>query len=284
MLSAVLFSAAFVQNVFNSDIPKSLLPAKPAAGQTVVSVNGVAIKTSDVDGLLWEWFKDEALKDLISYQVIKGAAEKDHFSVTDDEVNKELVKQTEMLKSSGQIPNGTTLEQWEAANHLTPSRLFIRMKADMLLKKLALKSFKKDDYVDVATLQIKPVNESQGAIDTAAKAANEAYDRLNKGESWSSVFASYNKDPQVSRGEGKLGWRLVSAFPSIVKTEFETLKTGGVTKPALTANGWQLFRLDRRGKDAAGDNLDELETYIFNISRAKVYQQLMGQAKIERTK
>src|SRR5665213_3264764 len=99
---ALPFVAAALQA---AQIPSAYLPQKPAAETVLAKVNGVPIRESDVDRLLWDYSGYEITQDLISYQLVRQEAAKMKVSVTQAEVQKaydEMVVQEKARLSPGQ--------------------------------------------------------------------------------------------------------------------------------------------------------------------------------------
>ena len=233
-----------------SDIPGKYLVPAPKPTEVVAKVDGVEIKASDVQDLLWQWRGQEAVADMISYQVIKNAATKETVSVPDAEVEKAMGEQ--LAQFTPEMLQGKTVDQYLLEQGFTKSRLWIRIKTELLLNKIVAKDFKPEDYVKISTIVVRPESTSTKALTDAAKKADLFYDMLGKGDSWEKVLNLSTTDPRTLESKGLVGWRRMDAFPAIVQTEFKTLKAGQSTKPTQTSNGFQIFRIEAYGKDAKG--------------------------------
>lgn len=262
------------------DIPKSLIKAVPAANQTLARVNGVEIKMTDVEPLLWEWRKNDALNDLITYQIVKDAAAKQGVSVTDEVAQSETKKL--MAGIAETLPQGQTIEQAMDQEGTAPSRLYIRVKTELLLRGIVLKGFVHADYVKISTIVFKPATASAEDVKVAVEKAQKAYTRLTGGESWDDVLISVTDDPRAKQALGNVGWRSKKLFPESVQAELDKVKKGGYTKPAQTSNGIQIFRVDAMGSSATAVEKQELEESYFAAQRQGMMSKLRGEAKVEK--
>jgi parvulin-like peptidyl-prolyl isomerase len=262
------------------DVPKPLLKTVPAVNQTMAKVNGVEIKMADVEVLLWEWRKNDVLNDLITYQIVKDAAAKESVKVTDDEAQAETKR---LIDGIGQtLPAGQTIEQAMEQEGTAPSRLYIRVKTEMLLRKLILKDFAPADYVKISTIVFKPASTSTEDIKVATDRAQRAYLRLKGGEAWDEVLLSVTDDPRARAALGSVGWRAKRLFPEATQAEMAKLTKGGITQPSTTANGIQIFRIDALGSSATAEEKLELEESYFAGQRQSTMTKLRAEAKVER--
>jgi parvulin-like peptidyl-prolyl isomerase len=277
VLSAALAVASFL---VQADIPAKYLTPAPKPAQVVAKVDGVEIKASDVSDLLWQWRSQEALADLISYQVIKNAAQKENVAVADAEVQKEVDLQ--LGQFTPQILQGKTVEQYLLDQGFTPSRIWLRVKTELLLNEIAAKDFKATEYVKVSTIVVRPESTSTKALTDAAKKADLFYDMLAKGDAWEKVLNLSTTDMRTQETKGLVGWRKLDAFPTMVQDEMKAGKTGNITKPVQTANGFQIFRVEVYGKDAKDRDLEEAKLTHVAAVKSAVANRIRSEAKIER--
>lgn len=276
-LSLCLSIAAFSAQI---DVPAKYLTPAPTANKVVAKVDGVDIKASDVEALLWQWRGQEATVDLISYQVIKNASVKEQVAIDDTEVQKALDAQLAQLTPD--ILQGKTVDEYLLTQGFTKSRLWIRIKTELLLNKIAAKDFKAEDYVKISTVMIKPENTSTKALTDAAKKMDVFYDMLKKGDEWEKVLSLSTSDQSTLAAKGLVGWRRVDALPAMVRQELATLKNGDVTKPVQTQNGFQIFRIEMLGKDAKGEDLLSAEGIHIASNKNAVAKRIHSAAKIEK--
>ncbi len=277
LLSAIFAIGGFL---LQADVPAKYAKPAPKPTQVVAKVDGVDIKASDVSDLLWEWRSQETLADIISYQVIKNAAVKQQVTTTDAEVQKFLDEQIAQLTPT--LPAGKTVDQYLMEQGFTMSRMWLRVKTEVLLNKIALKDLKPLEYVKVSTIVVRPVSTSTTALTEAAKKADSFYEMLSKGEKWETVLGYSTSDPSTLESKGLVGWRLLSAFPELVQEEFKAQKLGAMTKPVQTNNGFQIFRIDGFGKDAKGKDLTDLENTHINSRKTTIANKIRSESKIER--
>jgi len=277
VLSFLIAVASFLSQ---ADVPAKYVKPAPKPADVVAKVDGVEIKASDVEDMLWQWRGHEALADLISYQVIKNAAAKEQVNVTEAEVQKALDDQLAQLTPEAR--QGKSLEQYLMEQGFTVSRLWIRIKTELLLNKIAAKDFKPAEYVKVSTIVVRPESTSTKALTDAAKKADLFYDMLSKGDGWDKVLNMSTVDPRTLESKGLVGWRRIDAFPKLVQDEFKTLKTGGLTKPTQTSNGFQIFKVDLFGKVAKGKELTDAESIHINSNKNAVANKIRAASKIEK--
>lgn len=277
LVSAFLAVMGFLAQ---SEIPAKYFTPAPQPNMVVAKVDGVEIKASDVTDLLWQWRGQEAVADLISYQVIKNAAVKEQVTVTEAEVQKTLDAQ--LAQFTPDVLQGKTVDQYLQEQGFTRSRIWIRIKTELLLNKIAAKDFVPAQYVKVSTIVVKPESTSTKALTDAAKKADLFYDKLTKGESWDVVLNLSSTDPQIQQTKGMVGWRRIDAFPALVQEDMKLLKSGGVTKPTQTQNGFQIFKVELFGKDASKVELVQAETVHIASNKGPVAKKIQSAAKIER--
>ncbi len=281
-----------------SEASKGYLPDAPTSSTVLAKVNGVSIKASDVDNLLWDWAGRGILEDLILFQLIKDKADKVKVSVSQEEVQKAFDKQIGEIQK--QVPAGQQLETFIREKGFPKSRLYLHLQADLLMTKIVDQNFKQTDYINVSTLLVVPKSKQQTATtptpgpaptppevtpadkQEAAGKATDIYNRLVKGEDWDKVLQSSEQSPQAVQTHGALGWRAVAAFPALTQAEFKTLKVHGYTKPIETPNGLQIFRIEGFGPSADAASLETLKKEYEGRAKQSLAQELQKGAKIER--
>ena len=162
------------------------------------------------------------------------------------------------------------------------SRLYMRIRMEMLVEKILLKDLKPEEYVKVATIIVRPASQTAKDVTAALTAAEGYYDRLKKGEAWESVLNASTADNNVRQSNGLLGWRAMGAFPEPVKAEFATLKNNQFAKPVQTPNGIQIFRLLAKGAIASKQDITELRNEYLKGTAPQYMANLQKEAKIER--
>ena len=277
-LPALIVFVSFA--IQNADIPAKYQVKAPSRDTPIAKVDGVVVKASEVEDLLWEWRGREALADIISYKMIKAAADKAKVSVTDEDVDNAMAEQ--MTQLTPNVTGGKKPEDYLLDQGFTKSRLFLRVKTDLLLNQLAAVGFKADEYVKISTIIVKPDSISSSSLTAAIRKADLFYEKLTKGDSWESVLALSTTDERTLKAKGIVGWRRMDAFPKEVRDLFPTLKTGGYTKPVQTQNGIQIFKIDMWGKDATGDDREEAREIHAQSNKSQILQKIRDEVKVER--
>jgi parvulin-like peptidyl-prolyl isomerase len=279
-LYTLALTLALLQSQGIGDIPKQYLTASPPFDKVVARVNGKDIKASDVNDLLWQWRGSEATTDLISYVLIKTEAQKQQVDVSDKEVDEMLQKQIAQI--TPQIPQGRTVDDVLMDQGFPRSRLYLRIRTGMLADRLVLKGMDPAKFVKFSTIIVQPESAATTAISTAAKKADDLYARLKKGDDWDAVLNSATQNPNAIKSKGLVGWRELEALPEVTRTEMAGLKAGQFTKPVQTANGFQIFRIEIKGADAKGQDLEDLKNTYLQANRNAFLNKLRSEARIEK--
>ncbi len=278
MLFSVLVSLTAAYQMVQ--IPSTFLPAKPAPETVLAKVDGVAIKASDVEQLLWDWRGYEVTQDLISYQLIHQHAKKLKVSLTPAEIQQEYDRFVK--EQSKNLPAGQNFESMLKQQHQPKSRLFMQIETNLLLTKIVDAQLDTSKFFKVSTLVFKPKTEAATDLADAVGKAQDAFKRISSGETWDKVMASSGQDPNLVQNKGVLGWRNFDAFPAVTQAELKASKVGVVTKPVQTQNGLQIFKILALGPTATGADLAELKAAYEQSAKQSFLQNLQKDAKIER--
>lgn len=270
---------AALQRLPGLDMPANLVMKTPGKAAVLATVNGKTITAEDLTPLLWDWRMNDVLSDVIGDRVVRDAATRAKISATDAEVDSEVKKLLASIKAS--LPQGQTIEDAMLQEGTTPSRIWLRMRTEILLRKLAVAELKPETFVNVSTIVIKPASQQAADLKAALEKAEDCYKRLNVGESWDNVFLSVTDDSRARAALGKIGWRNLTAFPEVAAKEIVSLGRGKVTKPVQTVNGIQIFRVDAKGADVTGDEKTELEDAYFASRRTGLMQKLREDAGVK---
>lgn len=260
------------------DLPKKHMAPRPKPAAVLAKVGNVTIRASDLEDYLWDWRAQEALQDLVSHQMIANEAKRLKVTVSDAVVQRELDRELAELKR--QLPAGEPLEASIKGRGFPRSRLFLRIKSEQLLNSLVLRSFNPKLYVKVSTIIVRARSEQATDLADALKRAGEAHTALKNGEPWSDVLSRHSQDASTLQTEGLLGWKELSAFPPTVREELASKLSGGITAPAQTPNGIQIFRLEAKGESATGSILTELKSAYLQATRPKYLEDLRKRSKI----
>jgi parvulin-like peptidyl-prolyl isomerase len=257
----------------------NLKPA-PDKDQVLVKVNGQDIKASDIAALLWDAKAEEILNEVTYFQLAKAEADKLGIFLTGKEIDEGVQRELDGMKAN--LAPGQTLEQAMLSTGQTRARLYLAVKTSLLLTKIAFADFDPKLYVKVSTIIIKPASNSANDLANAIKTAQGAYDRLVKGEAWEAVVDDVVTDETGRESRGRLGWRLLSAFPDDVRSEIALLKSNQFSKPAQIQNGIQFFRVERFGKDLAKEELDQMRIDMTESLRLQAVNKIRRTMTIQR--
>ncbi len=261
------------------DLPKRYLAAKPKPDAVLAKVGGVPIRGGDLEAYLWDWRAFEAVQDLITHQMIVAEAKRLKLVEDPAAIERELSRQLDAVRS--RLQTGQTLSHALLTEGFPKSRLWMRIRTEHLLDQIVLKSFNPKAYIKVSTIIIRKRSPQTADLAEAIKKADEAYASLRNGEPWGDALARFTEDASTLQNQGLLGWRELSAFPEVVQQEMKALRVGGVTRPAETANGIQIFRIEGNGSEAQGPQLQELKDAYRLGGRVKVLEELRKRTKIE---
>lgn len=261
------------------ELPKRYLAAKPKPDAVLAKVGGVPIRAQDLEPYLWDWRAYEAIQDVLTFQMIATEAKRLKIVADPVAVERELNRQLEAAKT--RLQPGQTVTQSLLEQGFPKSRLWLRIQTEQLLDKLVLQSFAPKNYVKVSTIIVRVRTGLTTDLADAIRRAEDAHTALKNGEPWGDVLSRYTDDPSTLQNQGLLGWRELSAFPAVVQQEMGLLHPGGITRPAQTSNGIQIFRVEAFGKTAEGAQLQELKEAFKNGSRQKYLDDLRKRIKTE---
>ncbi|MEJ5171296.1 MAG: peptidylprolyl isomerase, partial [Fimbriimonadales bacterium] len=228
---------------------------------------------------LCDWRGAEVLNDSISFRTVLAYARKEGVSVTTDEIREELNKQLgEVLQGE---PKGGDIEARIRREGFPRSRLWLRVHSQLLVDKMLLRAFDPSQFVKVSTLVVRTASDDAEAVAAAASKAKDLFDRLGKGLRWEDALKEVTEDSRVLSTGGSIGWKLLSAFSTSTGAELRSMRPGGITKPSLTANGFQIFRLDALGSEAKGAELDQLRALYLLSERPAFLRKIQEAIPVE---
>ena len=274
LLACALPSAAQVK------LPPNHRVAPPKATQSVGKADSKSISSSDVEPYLWEWFGKAAIEDVMSYLVVSNEAASRKVTVADSDVEKRIDTDIAAMQKA----QSKTLQQTvnDLNNQGFPrSRLFLRTKATLLLDKIILADFHPDNFVKVSTILVRVDSADAGALSTAIQKCQNAYEQLAKGGNWDKVFSSVVTDKKLLATKGQLGWRDLSIFPDSTRKEIPSIVDGGLTHPAQTTSGIQIFRIDMHGSEAKGPELESLRNAYLTAERSKFIDEIRKKSQAQ---
>lgn len=254
-------------------------PVAPLQTAVVAKIDGKPILASELESLLWDWFGSQAISEITLVKLVEAEAKRIGVAVDPADVNVKVRKDIDAIKA--QLEPGKNLDDELRLRGVTPSRLYMRHRTEMLADAIATKQFSPASFVKVSTIIVKPESEQATAVARAIQQAEEAFGRLQKKELWETVLAAYVQDDNIKRVNGLLGWRSIEAFPAVLQAEMRAAKVGQITKPVQTVNGIQIFRIETIGKEARGKDFEELKNQYLASAIQSLVANLKMKAKVE---
>ncbi len=251
----------------------------PSKDKVVAVVDGFPIHASDIEAELWDWHGYEVMQEAIVNRIIDQKAVGAKLTATDAEIQAAYNAQLEQIKAnvgaSGDVD--TALKERGGSR----SRVWLGARREVLLAKLLGAQWQAKDFVSVSTLLVQTASAAASDVGAALAKANEAYSRLQKGDPWPTIFAKYNVNPKAPN-DGALGYVQIAKFPEVTQKELPTLKAGQFTKPVQTPYGFQLFRIEKFGKDASATDMANLKNQFVTAQKRTYLDGLIQSAKITR--
>lgn len=109
-----------------------------------------------------------------------------------------------------------------------------------------------------------PEKASAHQIDMAQQKAENIFAQLQKGKDFKQLaIESANADPSIHVGD--LGWRPLSALPSVFEGYIVSMKKGQITKPIKTPNGFHMIKLIENPKTTQQQKItkEQAEQIVF---------------------
>jgi hypothetical protein len=155
----------------------------PANSEIVATVNGEPIFAEELIQVSYEWFAATAIEELILERVIEQEARAQGVSVSNEEVEARYKQQ--LQNAEAQVPPGMSLDDFLKRNQFPPSRLFARIRSQMLVEKLVERQVNLDDFVEYSQIVIRiqgntPEQQEENTPAAEAK-AQEAYQKIQRG-------------------------------------------------------------------------------------------------------
>lgn len=280
ILSSFIFGLHFAVQTAAFQLSVPTLGKAPNGEVIVGKVNGIAIKAKDIEDLLWDVRGEEILNDIMFYQVAKMEADKLGVVVTNMEVEQEVARQKDLMRP-GLAPNQTIDDALALAGQ-TPSRMFLAAKSSLYFTKIALQDFDAKAFVRVSTIVVHPRSDNASDIAATIQVVQKAYDRIKAGEPWDKLVNELVTDQEGKQQLGLLGWRELTAFPDVAKSQLIALKKGDITQPVQTKNGIQIFRIEAKGDGATKAELEQMRVELTELLKFQATQKIKKTLKIEK--
>lgn len=267
-------------------LPQQYRPAALPAGDTVVAtVNGEPIRASELIQYTYDWFAATTVEDMILVRIIEQEARRQGVSVPDSEVEARL--QQQLQNAEAQVPPGMTLDDFLKRNQFPRSRLYMRVRAQMLAEKLVERQVSLDDFVEYSQIVIRiqgntPEQQEENAPAAEAK-AREAYEKIQQGLDFAEAVKEYSEDPFSKDRGGKMNWQNRNFLVQDLRERLDALQPGQVSEPFRSMGNWMIIRKERTGSMASPEEQQELREQAVRVQIGDYVRQLQSRAKITNT-
>lgn len=260
-----------------SNLPPAYSPRfDPQA--VAVKVDGITITRGELAGWLWEWRGHEAVEEAVQLLLLEREAKALGVAVSAQEAELEFARRLEEARKGGEPGAFEASMRQQGFGY---SRLYLRLRMDLLAQKLLEKEFRPEEQVKVSTIVFATPGGSVEELQKAIQAANEAYTKLESGADWRKVLESTGATGAVLDSGGLIGWRSVTVFPTAIHAQLREAPKGKALKPVQTQNGIQIFRVEAQGSKASPEELGELRATYLSEARPSLMRRLKERAKIE---
>ena len=267
-------------------LPEQYRPKPLPAGDTVVAtVNGEPIRASELIQACYDWFAATAIEELILERIIEQEARAQGVSVSIAEVEARYKQQ--LQNAEAQLPPGMSLDDFLKRNQFPPSRLFARIRMQMLAEKLVERQVNLDDFVEYSQIVIRiqgstPEQQEENASAAEAK-AREAYEKIQQGLDFADAAKEYSEDPFSKDRGGKMNWQNKNFIVPDLRAKLDELQPGQVSEPFRSMAGWVIIRKERTGSQASPEEQQELREQAVRIQIGEYVSRLQSKAKIMNT-
>jgi parvulin-like peptidyl-prolyl isomerase len=261
------------------------LPALPDPNQVVATVNGEPIRAGELVRAAYDWYGATAIEEMILMRIIEQEARKQKVTVKPQEVEARYNQQLQNAEAN--LPPGMSLDDFLRRNQFPPSRLYARVRVQLLAEKLAERRVKLDDFVEYSQIVIRiqgnnPEEQENNATAAEAK-AQEAYQKISEGLDFAEAAKQYSDDPFSKDRGGKMNWQQKRFMVPDIRAQVEKLKPGQVSPPFRTLAGYMIIKLERTGSQAQGEELEQIRQQAVQIELGEYIRELQSKAKITNT-
>lgn len=273
-LLAILFVTLFV--------PLTTHAAPRVVESVVAVVNNNVILESDVNDMLKNikattdpknlpddaTLKHQIIERLIVENLILQQASKAKITVSDEEL-------TETIRNIAK-ENGMTLDElrgYLSSVGISYSSYRDKMRTDMMIdhtrmnevrQRITISDKEVDDLANTIAKQPTnnreisishilisiPENPTKKQVDDATAKAKDVITRLQKGESFAKLAASYSNDDNALKG-GSMGWHKLNELPSIFEERLVRAQKGDIIGPLRSGVGYHILKVDSTRAEAA---------------------------------
>jgi len=274
------------QQAQRPQVPPQYRPKPLPAGDTVVAtVNGEPIRASELIQASYEWFAATAIEELILERVIEQEARAQRVTVSNAEVEARYKQQLQNAES--QVPPGMSLDDFLKRNQFPPSRLFARIRSQLLVEKLVERQVNLDDFVEYSQLVIRiqgntPEQQEENTPAAEAK-AQEAYQKIKEGLDFAEAVKEYSEDPFSKDRGGKMNWQNLNFIVPDLRQKLQAMQPGEISEPFKMMGSIVIIRKERTGSQASPEEQQELREQAVRLQIGEYVRQLQAKAKVTNT-
>ena len=257
----------------------------PANSEIVATVNGEPIFAEELIQVSYEWFAATAIEELILERVIEQEARAQGVSVSNEEVEARYKQQ--LQNAEAQVPPGMSLEDFLKRNQFPPSRLFARIRSQMLVEKLVERQVNLDDFVEYSQIVIRiqgntPEQQEENTPAAEAK-AQEAYQKIREGLDFAEAVKEYSEDPFSKDRGGKMNWQNMNFIVPDLRQKLQAMQPGEISEPFKMMGSYMIIRKERTGSQASPEEQQELREQAVRLQLGEYVRQLQAKAQITNT-
>jgi len=257
----------------------------PSGDTVVATVNDEPIRARELIQATYDWFAATAIEELILERIVEQEARAQGVSVSDADVEARYKQQ--LQNAEAQVPPGMSLDDFLKRNQFPPSRLFARIRTQMLAEKLVERQVNLDDFVEYSQIVIRiqgntPEQQEENAPAAEAK-AREAYEKIQQGLDFAEAVKEYSEDPFSKDRGGKMNWQNKNFIVQDIREKLDALQPGQVSEPFRSMSGYMIIRKERTGSMASPEEQQELREQAVRIQLSDYVRQLQSKAKITNT-
>ncbi len=274
------------QHAQRPQTPPQYRPAPlPAPDTVVATVNGEPIRASELIQVSYDWFAATAIEELIVHRVIEQEARAQGVSVSVEEV--EARYKQRLQSAEAQLPPGMSLDDFLKRNQFPPSRLFARIRSQMLAEKLVERQVNLDDFVEYSQIVIRiqgntPEQQEENTPAAEAK-AREAYQKILEGLDFVEAVKEYSEDPFSKDRGGKMNWQDMKFIGPDLRQKLQAMQPGEISEPFKMMGSYYIIRKERTGSQASPEEQQELREQAVRLQLSEYVRQLQSKAKITNT-